>query len=435
MGWLEFYRTVTTPIGLVVIPVIRFFEKRSSDPSAWRQRRGLLPETVLKQAPFDLWIHGASVGEMTAVKAIVDQIMKMRPSTKVLVSSFTPAGVLQARKIFAHNIPTIHLPIDYPKATRLVSSALSPKVFCTVETELWPNLLLSLRETGSRLLLLNGRISGRSFNSYKRIRFLLKELLGSFDFICTITNADRERLICLGAKTKRLKICGNAKYEDMLIKADPQKAKAVGQKLGLAQIDRPVIVAGSIRANEYRDVYQASIRLRRDGLEPFIVLVPRHLERTKQIKAYLEAKGETFQLSSQVLSSRLPTIAYKNCSFLIIDQIGLLFWLYHYCHVAFVGGSIAPLGGQNIMEPAAWGKPVIFGPFVDNFQEAADLLIQQGGGRMVRNSDDLYLELKRILVNQNLRKGAGKMAKKTLEMLGKGAASIQAQKILEFLCE
>ncbi len=432
MSWLEFYKIITGPVNLIATPVILFLEKSSNTPETWRQRRGLLPERVLKQAPFDLWIHGASVGEMAALKAIVARVIETRPHTKVLVSSFTSSGALQAQKAFGKNFPIIQLPIDYPRATRLVASAISPGIFCTVETELWPNLLFSLKRAGSKLLLLNGRISERSFRSYRKIRFFLKDLLRSFDLICTITSTDRNRLLYLGAEAKKIRVCGNAKYEDLLLKADPKEAEKIAQRLGLTSIEKPIIVAGSIRGDEYRLIHQAVTRLRQDGLDPFTVVVPRHLERIRELERFFKDRKEPFQLSSHILTDG-PTTIYDNCSFLIVDQIGLLFHLYHCCQIAFVGGSLLPFGGQNIMEPAAWEKPVIFGPHVNNFQEAADRLVRLGGGRMVKNDTELYLELKKFLTDDLLGRKTGKMAKKALEKLGKGAASVQAQKILELL--
>ncbi len=429
MSWLKLYWRLTQPLGVLANPILSILEHRSKTPSVWRQRSGKFSKDLLKKAPFDLWMHGASVGEIQALNAIATKVLEKRPETNLLVSAFTCAGFEQAQKLLGNKASVIHLPLDFPQMSQSVAFAISPRIFCTIETELWPNLILALRGKGVRLLLLNGRISKGSFSSYQRVRFLFKEVLQCFDQICAISKADRDRFLQLGAQRDKLEVCGNAKYEDII-----QKAKSDRDKIQFFLPNHvPVIVAGSIREKEYREIYFAIERLRSDGIKPFVILVPRHLYRLDEIEAFLKGRGEQVFKLSQILAAPDLLEKHNSCSILLVDRIGWLFQLYRYCNVAFVGGSLVPLGGQNLMEPAAWAKPVVFGPHVNNFREAADRLLDEGGGFVVQDRNQLYKALSTLLKDEKRQKMAGEKAQKALLALGQGAATRQAQRVLDYL--
>ncbi len=404
-------------------------ERLSSSGRSWSQRRGRLPEKVVEDAPYDLWIHGASVGEVSVIKAILQVLFQMRPHTKTIVSTFTVSGLQYAKQIFDEKIPKIHCPLDYPQAIKRALSIIRPKVFCTVETEMWPSLIFALKNKETRLILLNGRISNDSFNSYKRFNFFFSEVLDAFDAICTISERDRERFVAIGADEKRIQVCGNAKYEYLITRAKREPSKHILARVAAA-IDVPIIVAGSIRQEEFKYLVEVSDRLWKEGMDHFLILVPRHLGRVEEIRDFIVKKKKEYCLFSQ-FSKGKATLFRKRI--LIVDEMGLLFELYHICQVAFVGGSLSPLGGQNVMEPAAWGKPVVFGPNIWNFKDAAEALVETGGGFLVKDATELFYVFRDLLKGSRIRKKSGKAAKETLTQLGKGAATNQALLLFDLL--
>ncbi len=429
MTWLGCYYRLCALVGPFVDACLHCPELLSSSRKTWSQRRGTLPEEVVENAPYDLWIHGASVGEVSVIKAILQSLFQIRPQTKTIVSTFTVSGLQYARKTFDEKIKKIHCPLDYPQAIKRALSIIRPKVFCTVETEMWPSLIFALKKKKTGLILLNGRISNHSFNSYKRFRFLFSDVLDAFDAICAISERDMERFIAIGADEKRIRVCGNAKYEYLITRAEREPSNQILARLASA-IDAPIIVAGSIRQEEYRLLVEVSGRLWKEGMDHFLILVPRHLDRVEEIRDFLTKKKREYSLFSR-FSKGKDTLFRK--SILIVDEIGLLFELYQICHIAFVGGSLPPLGGQNVMEPAAWEKPVVFGPNIWNFEDAAEALVERGGGFMVKDETGLFPLFRDLLKGSRIRKKSGKAAKETLIQLGKGAATNQALSLSDLL--
>ncbi len=431
MNWIRTYSLLTGVTALLGDPALALVERFSKKPSIWSSRRGKLLADISQRAPFDIWMHGASVGEMAAVKALTEKIQEKRPETRIMVSAFTESGFSHGKRLFNENIPVALFPFDYPQAALRAASLVSPRIFCSVETEIWPNLLWTLKHKGTKLSLLNARISADSFPSYKRFRFFFREVLGLLDIICAISRLDKKRLFAMGANAQLVEVCGNAKYEYLINRPDKKKARDMAKMLSIPS-NRYVVVAGSIRGLEYRQIYQCAEQLQTLGIETFFILVPRHLERVQEIKDFLSKKGESFQTLTERLKHRGRTPP-PDCQFLVVDEMGWLFDLYGLCDVAFVGGSLVPKGGQNIMEPAAWERPVLFGPHTENFQDAAEALTAQGGGFMVRDHRELTDRLKTLLSEEQYRKEAGACSRKALLRLGDGAATRQAERLLEFL--
>jgi len=397
----------------------------------WEQRLGHLPPWIIRAAPFDLWIHGVSVGEISVVQAVVERVKRKAPDTSIVVSSFTESGVERAESVLGETCKIIAYPLDLPKVVERTVSVLKPKVYACVETELWPNLISCIKAHGSSSLLLNARISPKSFRIYKRIKAFISPVLRQFDQICAISPVHAKRLEDLGADKDRLEVTGNAKYELLLERPDPEKAGMLRRRLGIPGTMK-VMVFGSLRGREHQmimPVLKALCHNRRDIL---CIVAPRHLGRIEDVERSLGTSGLKSQLLSKILEHGERPDPYST-DVLLVDRIGYLFDLYGLAFCTFVGGSLVPLGGQNIMEPAAWEKPVIFGPYMYNFEEAASLLIKQGGGMEVKNPDALLSGIKTFLNDHEecVRKGA--LARKTLEQLAGTAATIQAERILEFL--
>ncbi len=433
MSWIRTYSLLTGMTALLGDPALALMERFSKRPSLWGSRRGKLLADISQKGPFDVWMHGASVGEMAAIKAITEKILKIRPETRIMVSAFTESGFSHGKRLFEQTIPVTLFPFDYPQAAVRAASLVSPRVFCSVETEIWPNFLWTLKRRGTKLALLNARISADSFPSYRRFRFFFREVLGLFDVICAISRLDKKRLCTMGANPQMVEVCGNAKYEYLIERPDEKKARDVAKMLSIPS-NRPVVVAGSIRGHEYRHIYRCAEQLKAMGIETLFILVPRHLERVKEIRDFLSEKGERSQTLTERLEHR-GRFFDPGCKFLVIDEMGWLFDLYGLCDVAFVGGSLVPKGGQNIMEPAAWARPVLFGPHTENFQDATEALLAEGGGFVVEDHTELTERLKTLLTEKEYRKRAGACSRKALLKLGNGAATRQAERLLRNFLE
>ena len=426
------YKIISSLGELVAEPILKHLARKPDHTGEiWEQRMGHLPPWIKRAAPFDLWIHGVSVGEISVVHGIVDKVRKKKPETNIVVSSFTETGFARAEKIFEGTCRVIAYPLDLPQAVKRTVSVLKPKIYACVETELWPNMLSMVKEQGAKTLLLNARISPRSFNRYKRIRPVIYPLLRQFSRICAISGVHARRLEQLGADSSKLEITGNAKYELLLGKPDPDRAGMLRRRLGIPG-NMKVLVFGSLRGREHQIITGVIKEIGQGRRDIYCVVAPRHPGKVEDVERSLETAGLKYHLLSDILNQEKRAEPYST-DVLLVDKIGFLFDLYGLSTCAFVGGSLEKKGGQNLMEPAAWAKPVLFGPYTFNFEDAATSLMEDGGGMEVKDADELLEKLKMLLENQNKCIRKGRTARKTLERLAGTAATRQAQRILEYL--
>ncbi len=397
----------------------------------WEQRMGNLPPWIIRAAPFDLWIHGVSVGEISVVQAVVERVKKQAPEISIVVSSFTETGVARAEKVLGDSCKIIAYPLDLPRAVERCVSVLKPRVYACVETELWPNLIACVKEHGARSLLLNARISPRSFRIYRKIRAFIAPVLKQFDQICAISPIHARRLENLGADKSRLEITGNAKYELLLDRPDLEKAGILRRRLGIPG-NMKVVVFGSLRGREHQMIMPVMKRLCKDRRDIFMVVAPRHMGKIGDIERVAGVNGLKCQLLSKILEEGDRPDPYDT-DILLVDRMGYLFDLYGLSTCAFVGGSLVPFGGQNVMEPAAWRKPVVFGPYMFNFEEAASQLLEEGGGMEVKDANGLFSVLNELLRDRDRCSKKGELARKSLEGLADSAATTQAERILQYL--
>ncbi len=406
-------------------PAFLIKAKLEGPDSLWAGRLGVLPEAIYEGPPPDLWLQAVSVGEVNVAEALVKALDRIAPGFKIFVSSSTPAGFARAQSLLGDRCVVIPFPLDFPQVVRRLAKQLRPRVYASLETELWPNLLHAIKAKGSRMVLLNGRISQRSFPLYKRVKSLTAPVLSCFSKFCAISDIHAQRLEELGAPRDRILITGNAKFEGLLDRPSFKKAEYLKNKLDIKR-DVPVWVAGSIRGGEEPLVVKAYSKIRMKHPELVVFLVPRHLEGVERIEAALKNAGFPYQLWSEIEMGK-P----RRCHIVLVDVIGPLFDLYGLATVAFVGGSLVPKGGQNIMEPAAWGCPVIYGPHTENFDDARVSLDKAEGGIAVVDEEGLVKNLDLLFKNMSLAKEIGKRARKALEEIAQGAASKQAEVILE----
>ena len=385
---------------LLLSPIILFkliFDKRYRIGLSERLRN--IPDAVIGamsgQRP--IWFHAASVGEVIASQKLLEGIRERFPGRRLLVSTFTPTGNEAAReKLKADGV--IFLPLDFPWAVNMAVKKINPSILILMETELWPNLIRKAGSIGIPLVVVNGRISDRSYGKYWFISPLLKKVFESITLFLMQSEGDAGRIITLGAEASRVTVTGNIKF-DMELKNSRISF--------MEKWEGPVFIAGSTRMGEDSPLLDIYRELREK--HPFLKLViaPRHLERIKEVEGILEEKGLQYVRRSQIKERIEGTV-------LLLDTLGELASMYKYADVVFMGGSLVPVGGHNPVEPAGYGRPVLFGPHMENFRESARILTESGGGIMVTDEAELKGWVDKLLSDKELCGSLGEKAREAV---------------------
>ncbi|MFQ5663682.1 MAG: 3-deoxy-D-manno-octulosonic acid transferase [Terriglobia bacterium] len=382
-----------------------------------RARLGTLPEPLGALAPGAFWVHAVSVGEALAVAPLLEELRQRFPQRKLLVSTTTRTGQeIAARRLGAD--ATFYFPLDFAFASRRMLAALNPALVVIAETEIWPNFLRQVRRRRARLVFVNGRISDRSFARYRFWRFFVRRVLENADLFLMQTEEDARRIRELGAPAERVAVGGNLKF-DLPPPARPAFLPAL-ERLANGQ---PVVIAGSTLAAEEEQVLDA-LRVCRDleGKQALLVLAPRHPERFDDVACLLAARGVPFVRRSQWgANDHRPEVV-------LLDTLGELAGAYAAATVAFIGGSLVPAGGHNPIEAAVWGKPLVFGPSMENFRGVARALVEAQAAFQVRSSDELGILLASLLGDPAACQRAGAAARKLVER-ERGAAARCAARI------
>jgi 3-deoxy-D-manno-octulosonic-acid transferase len=349
------------------------------------------------------WIHAVSVGEAIAAAPLVEGLRRTWPALPLVVSTVTETGARVVRERFAGLARHRYFPLDFPGAARRVIGSIEPAFFVSMETELWPNVLRGLAARGVPTMIANGRLSDRSFGRYRLVRGAMRRVLGDVTVFAMQSDEDARRVIALGALPERVVVTGNLKHEPL---PDPAGAADLWHRLlGLAP-GQPVWIAGSTHRGEDDIVLQAHRRALAARPDLVLVLAPRHPERVGEVMKLISSAGFVGARRSEMPSSRGATTPI-----IVLDTVGELAQLYTIADVVFVGGSLIPLGGHNMLEPALRGKPVLFGPHTANFREAAAVLVGSGGGVVVQDAGELAGELQRLLADPALRTQRGTAAR------------------------
>jgi 3-deoxy-D-manno-octulosonic-acid transferase len=378
----------------------------------WRQRFGRYTSALgQRQAPGPrLWIHAVSVGEVGVAGALVTALDRVWPDIDIVLSTMTPQGQELARGRFATRAHPIYFPLDFLGPVRRALRHLRPDVVVCLETELWPNFLGEAQRLGIPTVLLNGRISARSFPRYRKLRWLLAPLLRGFAGLAMISAADAERIIAMGAPAERVAVTGNMKGAGLLERAQLNRAEALRRRLHIAS-DQPVLVAGSIRDRELTWLPEVFLELAKGRPELVGIFAPRHLNRLARLEDWFRRHSLPFQRYSCLADGR----EVRGAPVILVDGVGDLFDLYGAGDLTFCGGSLVPLGGQNILEPAAWGKAVFYGPHMENFVEERRLLEEGGCGISVRSRDELLERMAHHLAHLGELRVTGGKARAALE--------------------
>jgi len=391
-----------------------------------RQRFGRLPESVRRLAPGGIWVHAVSVGEVLAVVPLLRHLKQRFPNCTLLLSTVTLTGQRVAARDPQLADATFYFPFDFSFALRRALAEVRPALVVIAETEIWPNFLLEAQRAGVPVVFVNGRLSDRSFRCHCALPFwraFLRRGLSTPALFLMQTEQDADRIRALGAPPARVAVGGNLKF-DVPCPARPGFLDALEQ-------DGPVIVAGSTMEGEDGILVEALGALQREFPGTLLVLAPRHPERFERVAALLEARRLRFLRRSAARGTNHFS-GTNRPDVLLLDTVGELAGTYAAATVAFVGGSLVPAGGHNPIEPALWGKPILFGPSMENFRQMARAFQQAGAALEVRDPADLGRRLAELLRNPEQRAAMGRAALALVEA-NRGAAARAAEKVAEFL--
>jgi 3-deoxy-D-manno-octulosonic-acid transferase len=371
----------------------------------FRARMGHLPAEIRTDRPGAVWIHAVSVGEVLAARALVEPLRKRLPGRAVFVSTTTVTGHEVARAKLTGVDGLFFAPFDFAFAVRRVLRATRPALVVLVETEIWPNLIRESRRSGARVAIVNGRLSPRSFPRYRRIRALLRPVLAQIDAFLMQAEPHADRARAIGAPAERVRVSGNLKFDAL-----PATARTPALERVFADVRGPVLFAGSTVAGEEELVLEAYRAAREvvPGLR--LVIAPRHPERFPEAAQRIEAAG-----LRHARRSTLGEGSWGDEDVLLLDTLGELAHAYTFATVVFVGGSLVPAGGHNILEPAMAGRAVVVGPHMENFQEIARTFLEEDALVQVDGPRDLGPALVALLTDAARRDVVGERARRLVE--------------------
>jgi len=364
-----------------------------------------------------LWIHAVSVGEVNVCTQLIRALELRMPNLKIVVSTTTTTGMGELHRKLPTHISKIYYPIDHRRFVTRALSTIRPEAIVLVEGEIWPNFLWGARKRGKPVFLVNARLSDRSYRGYKRFGFLFRRLFAELAGVGAQNEADAARLRQLGCRPEAIRIVGSLKFD--AARLDERRSLDVPALLRQAGVKSgaPLIVGGSTHAGEEAILAEQFLRLRTRFPNLFLVLVPRHFERSREVGRELEARGVKFAYRSEILSQEELVPGEIDC--LIVNTTGELKYFYEHATIIFVGKSLTAEGGQNPIEPGALGKAMVFGPNMQNFAEAARGFLQQDGAVQVPDAAELEKALGDLLGNQARRAELGRNALKVVhENLG-----------------
>ncbi len=394
------------------------YRGRGRSSAYWRERLGILPRDLRQPSGSKIagtiWVHAVSVGETLTVVGLIREIQQWYPERKIFISHTTPAG----RETGEARLPTVagrfYLPLDWKVCVRRTLRQLQPTLLLIAETELWPNLLRAAHQFGARIVLVNARLSDGSFRGYRLLRPFMRRVLQNIDCIFAQTPTDAERFRRLGAPPERVSVAGNLKFDA----TPPQIGDLPGrlQKVFQEAQRGPVLVAASTMPGEEPLVLRAWQEIRNRYPRALLLLAPRHPVRFEQVAQLLSDQKRSFvrrtalettyeELLSQLASSEI----------LLLNTIGELAGLFQAADVVFIGGSLVPTGGHNFLEPAFWSKPVLFGPHMHNFRDAAERFVKAGAALQIQSPAELAAECTRLFGDAARREELGGRAKRVLQ--------------------
>jgi 3-deoxy-D-manno-octulosonic-acid transferase len=393
--------------------------RRGNWRAGFGQRFGQYTSAV-KQAVTNrniLWLHAVSVGEVNICTQLIRVLELRAPSLTIAVSTTTPTGMGELERKLPSHILKIYYPLDRRRWVQRALSVVHPKAIVLIEAEIWPNFLWRARHLRTPVFLVNARLSDRSIRAYKWFRPLFRPLFTSFAGVGCQNEEDRRKLIGLGCNPEVVRVVGNLKFDSARLNERRQvEVPHLLRQLGLPA-DVQLLVGGSTHRGEEAVLAEVFLRLRPRFPKLFLVVVPRHHERGKEAGRDIAARGVKFVYRKDITPSSQYQPGQVDC--LLVNTTGELRCFYEYASVVFVGKSLTAQGGQNPIEPALMGKPILLGPHMQNFQAVAKDLVQRQGAFLVSNAAELEEAAARVLTDPALARQMGQNAEKVVsENLG-----------------
>jgi len=441
---MYFIYSLVLAIGAVFLApfaLLRHFRAAQEDRNL-ASRFGRVPPEVLEKGEGSIWLHAVSVGEALAALPFARRLKETFPNRALLISTVTVTGQKIARERFDFADAIFYFPFDWTWVARRVLRTLKPHAVVVVETEIWPNFLREARREGIAVIFANGRISDRSFRRHESLlkigafltRRFYKNVLGNARLFLMQSETDAARVKALGAPAERVIVTGNLKYDSQV---PPETPFQLWLEKSAARTDRrPLIVAGSVTAGEEPLVLIAFGVLQGQMRNALLVLAPRKPERFEAAAQHIEESQRSFIRRSQLKLNADGTADVAelpaSVSVILLDSIGELAGLYRLADAVFVGGSLVPAGGHNILEPAGFGKPPVFGTSMENFQDVARMFLSHGAARQVENPEDLGVAWIEMVQDKDETSRMGELARKLMDE-NRGATERTVQQVVDAL--
>jgi 3-deoxy-D-manno-octulosonic-acid transferase len=404
--------SLITLLALVVLSPYFVFQalRHGKYVGGLAERFGYLPPSMNAAGDDSIWVHAVSVGEVLAAVPLVSELRRCYPDLRLFLSTTTLTGQRLAQQGAADVDGVLYFPFDWAFCVRRTLNRLKPRLFVMIDTEIWPNLLRECRRRGIPTVLANGRLSTRSFPRYRMIRPLFCHVLSDVDRFCVQGGEAAGRFEALGADPARITVTGSLKFDALNVEPRPGRGGDHVLRFFRMSPNRPVLVAGSTLQGEEASIIRAFNRLRAGGGRPLLVIAARHPERFAEVERLCLSEG-----LSTVRRSDLPIDAEPRGDVVVLDTIGELAALYQIATVVFVGGSLVRAGGHNILEPAALGKPVVFGPHMENFAEIAQTFLTNDAAVQVPSDRALEITIASLMADPVRRAKLGAAARALVE--------------------
>jgi 3-deoxy-D-manno-octulosonic-acid transferase len=371
--------------------------------SRWFERFGFFPPAGLDDT---VWVHAVSVGEVNAAAPLVEALRLRYADRRFVVTTVTPTGSDRVRQLWGDSVFHVYLPYDLPASIRRFMRRVRPRIAVIMETEIWPNLFFECERRGVPIVVANARLSEKSLRGYGPVRPLARDAIRCATFVAAQSQQDAERLLELGARPERLRVVGNLKYDMRVTEDLVPRAQQCRAAWGPA---RPVWIAASTHEGEELAVIEAHSRLMRRFPDALMLVAPRHPERFRPMVQLCRSYGFVTASRSE------EQMAGHDTQCFVIDTLGELVPFLAAADIAFVAGSLDPIGGHNVLEPAALGVPVLVGPNTFNFAEVTDLLLERGAALRIHDAEELAGALQKLLDDPVLRRAMGDAARQTVE--------------------
>ena len=391
---------------VLFLPYIGYWLVRGITNRSYLQRIGERIGIGYPRLERSIWIHAVSVGEVVAAVPLIRALAKRYPGRPLLVTTVTPTGAARVASIFGDDVHHTYIPFEAPTVVNRFFSATNPEIALVLETEIWPNLYRGCGVRGIPLVLVSARISPKSVRSYRRLLPLFRETLSHGIIIAAQSEADAKRFLSLGAAPERTRVTGNIKFDVEL----PPDLSDRGRELHAELFgERPVWIAASTHEGEEEIVVEAQRMLLETHPDLLLVLVPRHPQRFAAVREMVVKQGMS------VVSRTDGEPCSADTQVFLGDTMGELTLFYAASDVAFVAGSLVPIGGHNLLEPAALGLPLLSGPYIFNAQEIADMFVTRGACKLVRDAAELAAAVDGLLSDPETASRLGAAGREILE--------------------